>query len=326
MAPLVIAGQLVIGCVGEYCLRMRLHTALLAPALVLALGCGKKADDSKSKTEPKTTETSEAPPEAAKKPLDVAWLGKTVQPPGELAKVKPGMTKEDAAKAWPEIEKAQMLETGFEGVSYATQDGLEGLVTMIRLPADKLAVVEQAWGPGQKADRGGKPVTVWFNPEQGIRGVFSDDGNNKAMLRFEPYTPLAKVLGDGPQVALLDKPFEGKTEDEVKALYPNLVGKTGNLSIPSTEWEFGSGTPLSAYAKAGKVQSLSFSIPFSTLEGQAEIHRLIEAKWGKIKSEVKFGSVGGEKTFVYNKKDPHVEITEPGGYNKLAWSFRIGGK
>jgi hypothetical protein len=305
---------------------MRLHTALLAPALVLALGCSKKSDDTAKKTDVASGTSDKEPVEVAKKPLDAAWLGKAVMPPGELAKVKPGMTKEDAAKAWPEIEKAQMLETGFEGVSYATQDGLEGLVSMIRLPADKLAVVEQAWGPGQKVDRGGKPVTVWFNPEQGIRAVFSDEGSNKAYLRFEPYTPLAKVLGDGPQIAILDKPFEGKTEDEVKALYPNLAGKTGSLHVPSTEWEFGSGTPLSPYAKAGKVQSLSFSIPFKTPEGEAEIMKLVEAKWGKSKGEVPFGSVGGEKTFIYNKKAPHVEITGPGGYNKNAVSFRIGGK
>lgn len=306
---------------------MRLHTALLAPALVLALGCSKKSDNAgKASSEAKTTETSKEPAEKAKKPLDAAWLGKAVVPPGELAKIKLGSTKDDAMKAFPELDKVEMAETGFEGVSYAVQDGLEGMETMIRLPADKLAVIEQAWGPGQKVDRGGKPVVVWFNPEQGIRAAFSDEGKNKAYLRFEPYTPLAKVLGEGPQIALLDKPFEGKTEDEVKALYPNLVGKTGGMRVPSTEWEFGSGTPLSAYAKTGKVQSLSFSIPFKTPEGQAEIMKLVEAKWGKAKGEVPFGSVGGEKTFVYSKKDPHVEITEPGGYNKNAVSFRIGGK
>jgi hypothetical protein len=306
---------------------MRLHTALLAPALVLALGCSKKSDDSsKTKAEAKTTETNKAPAEAAKKPLDAAWLGKAVMPPGSLAKIKPGATKDDATKAFPGMDKVEMEETGFEGVSYAVQDGLEGMETMIRLPADKLSVVEQAWGPGQKVDRGGKPINVWFNPEQGIRAAFSDEGSNKAILRFEPYTPLAKVLGEGPQIAFLDKPFEGKSEDEVKALYPNLVGKTGGLSLPSTEWEFGSGTPVSPYAKTGKVQSLAFSIPFKTPEGQAEIMKLVEAKWGKAKGEVPFGSVGGEKTFIYSKKDPHVEITEPGGYNKNAVSFRIGGK
>jgi len=305
---------------------MRLHTVLLAPALVLALGCGKKSDDaSKAKSVPKMTETKE-PVEKAKKPLDAAWLGKAVMPPGELAKIKLGATKEDATKAFPEMDKVEMADTGFEGVSYGVQDGLEGMETLIRLPADKLAVVEQAWGPGQKVDRGGKPNVVWFNPEQGVRAAYSDEGNNKAYLRFEPYTPLAKVLGEGPQIAILDKPFEGKTEDEVKALYPSLVNKTGHLNVPSTEWEFGSGTPLSPYAKAGKVESLSFSIPFKTPEGQAEIMKLIEAKWGKSKGEVPFGSVAGEKTFVYNKKAPHIEVTEPGGYNKNAVSIRIGGK
>ena len=52
--------------------------------------------------------------------------------------------------------------------------------------------------------------------------------------------------------------------------------------------------------------------------------KVIEAKWGKAKGKVDFTE--GAKTFVYNKKDPHIEVTEPGGYNKNAVSIRIGGK
>jgi hypothetical protein len=213
-----------------------------------------------------------------------------------------------------------------EDVAYAVQDGLEGAEPMIRMPADKAALIVEAWGPGQNVDRGGKPVTVWFNPEQGIRAAFSDDGENKAYLRFEPYMPLAKMLGEGPTIAFLDKPFEGKTVEEIKALYPQLVGKTGHLGTPSTEWEFGSGGTLSPYPMSGAVKSLAMSIPFKTPEGLAEIMKIIKAKWGEPKGEVPFGSVGGEKTWVYNKKDPHVEVTDPGGYNKDSVGIRIGGK
>jgi hypothetical protein len=300
---------------------MRFQTALLASVLALSLGCSKKSDDKATPgTEAKTTEKKEAEP-ASKKPLDAAWFGKTVMPPGQLAKIKPGSKKEDAQQALPELDKISTADTGFDGVSYAAQDLTEGMIPGIHMPADKLSVLEQAWGPGQKIDRGGKPAVVWFNAEQGIRAAFSDTGGGRAYVRFEPYMPVAKMLGDGPNIAMLDKPFQGKTDEELKAIYPNLVGKTGRLSLPSTEWEFGSGIPLSSYPM-NKIESLTFSIPYKTPEAQAEIMKVIEAKWGEPKGEVPFGSVGGEKTFVYNKKDPHIEVTD----KKDKITIRIGGK
>jgi hypothetical protein len=159
-----------------------------------------------------------------------------------------------------------------------------------------------------------------------VRAALSGEDKQHAELRFESYTPVAKLLGDGPNIAILDKPFAGKTKDEIAALYPNLVGKTGGLRMPSTEWEFGSGTPLAPYPMEGKVESLTFSIPFKTPESRTEIMKLVEAKWGKSKGEVPFASASGGKTFVYNKKDPHIEVTEGGSYNKDTIKIRIGGK
>lgn len=297
----------------------------LAPALTLALACSKTAEDKPASKAavPGITETKEA----AKPPLTAAWFGKTVAPPGQLATIKPGITKEAADKLVTTVKIGVGTQSGdIEGVDYAVQDGLEGLEPMIHMPADKLPVIEEAWGKGHKVDRGGKPVTVWFNPEGGVRAAFSDEGDGKAYLRFEPYTPLTKLLGDGPNIAILDKPFEGKTDDELKVLYPNLVTKTGHVGLPSTEWEFGSGISLSPYPMDDKIKSLAFSIPFKSPEGLAEIMKVIKAKWGEPKSEVEFGSVGGEKTWVYSKKDPHVEVTDPGGYNKDSVTIRIGGK
>lgn len=302
---------------------MRRTLTVIVATLALA-ACSKKSDDKAQSGETKTTEAK--PLAKAKPPLTAAWFGKTVAPPGELAKLKPGITKDEAAKLSPLAAKPGTEESSIEGVSVGVQDDLEGIDLLVRMPADKVKLIEEAWGPGQKVDRGGKPIMVWFNPEQGIRAAFSDEGDNKAYLRFEAYTPVAKLLGEGVNIAVLDKPFDGKSVDEIKAMFPALVGKTGHLSIGTTEWEFGSGIPLSPYPLSGKVESLAFSIPFKTPEGQAEIMKVIEAKWGKSKGEVPFGSVGGEKTFVYNKKNPHIEVTEPGGYNKDKVSIRIGGK
>ncbi len=297
---------------------------VLVPMLALALtgACSKSDDKSSAKTsESKKTE----PVEDKKAPLTAAWFGKTVAPPGKLAKLVPGMKKEEAEKL-TDVKIGVGTQSGdVEGVDYAVQDGLENIEPIVQIPADKAALVTEAWGPGTKTDRGGTPITVWFNPETGVRAAMSDPKNNEVDLRFEPYTPLTKLLGDGPQIAILDKPFEGKTPDELKALYPNLVTKTGHLGLPSTEWEFGSGITLSPYPMNDKVKSLAFSIPFKSPEGLAEIMKVIKAKWGEPKEEVPFGSVGGEKTWVYSKKDPHVQVTDPGGYNKSSVTIRIGG-
>lgn len=289
---------------------------------LLAAACGKKKNEEASSAKATTEEKAKAPEEKPKEPLTAAWLGKTIAPPGELAKLQPSMKMEEAKKASPLAEKAGTQESEIEGVSYAVQQQPnETIDLMIYLPTDKKAVIEEAWGKGQDTDRGGKPVTVWFNPETGVRAAYSVSGDNRGELRFEAYTPLVKLLGEGPQIAALSKPFAGKTKDELKTVYPELV-VGDHVALPATEWEFGGDISLSPYPMDGKIESLSFSIPFKTPEQQAEIMKVIEAKWGKAKGKVDFT----EGAFVYNKKDPHIEVTEPGGYNKDKISIRIGGK
>lgn len=303
-------------------------------ALTLLSACSKKDDkpaaDPKGTTAPKAGDDKVPAKDdkPAKQPFTAAWLGKTVAAPGEIGKVKLGSTIEEAKKASPMADQAGTQESEIEGVAYAFSKDLDGILTdvMLRLPAGKQAVIEEAWGPGQKADRGGKPVVVWFNPETGVRAAYDEDGD-RAYLRFEPYTPLVKLLGDGPNVALLDKPFAGKTKAELAALYPALATKDGSLRLPATEWEFGDHINVSPYPLDGAIESLAFSIPFNKQgKGEAEVMDVITAKWGKPKGEVPFGSVGSEKTFVYNKKDPHVEVTGPGGYNPKSITIRLGGK
>lgn len=304
---------------------MKRSLVLLAPALVFALACSKKSNDQAgAKSDDTKAAATKEPVKAANKPLDESFFGKTVAPPGALGPIKPGSSKEEAQKAVPDLDKIPMAETGYEGVSYAYQDLTEGSIPGVHLPKGSDAVIEKAWGPGIKTDRGGTPVVVWFNPEQGIRASYSAQGD-RAYLRFEPYMPVAKLLGEGKGLPLLDKPFEGKTEEELKTMYPSLVTKIGHLGFPATEWEFGGNINLSPYPMNKPIKSLAFSIPFKTPEQQAEIMKLIEAKWGKAGAEVPFGSLNGEKTWVYNKKDPHIEVTEPGGYNKNAITIRIGG-
>ena len=288
--------------------------------VMIVAGCGKKEEKAGA---PPPSPKAEQPAKPTKPPLTAAWFGKTVAPPGELAKLKPGMPLAEAKKVSPIADHAGLDYGEVEDVEVGVQDEVQGGIdVIIDMPVAKKSLIEEAWGKGQDADRAGKPITVWFNPDAGIRAAFSDEHDGRAYLRFEPYQPLAKLLGPGPNIAALPKPFEGKTADELKAIYPEYQP----YGMPATEWEFGSTINLSPYPADGKIESLAFSIPFQTPEQQAEILRQIEAKWGKPKGEVEFGSVGGEKTFVYNKKDPHIEVTMPGGYEKNSFTIRIGGK
>lgn len=298
---------------------------VLVVALLCVAACSNKKDEA---TPSKTAEPT--PDKAAPKlqPLTAAWFGKTVAPPGELAKVKLGSKKAEATKALAIADSPGTTASEIDDVAYAFQyDTTDTLhTTLIRFPHDKAGLIAEAWGPGQVADRGGKPVTVWFNPDSGVRAVLSDEGDNRGYLRFEPYMPLAKLLGDGPGIALLDRPFEGKTEDELEALYPERITQTGHVGLPATEWEFGGHTDLSPYPMEGPIESLAFSIRFNPKgKGEAEVMEVITKKWGAAKSEVQFGSVAGEKTHVYNESDPHIEVTGPGGYKKEEITIRIGG-
>jgi hypothetical protein len=298
----------------------------IAVLVLLCASCSKKADENAQEKAAPAKEPAE-PAKPAKAPLSAAWLGKTVAPPGELAKIKLGSTVDEAKQASPLADTAGTQESEIEGVAYAVTKDTEKIITdlVLRLPPGKKAVIEEAWGPGQEADRGGKPVTVWFNPETGIRAAYDEDGD-RVHLRFEPYVPLVKLLGDGPAIAALAKPFAGKTKEELATIYPEY-SRNGGMWLPATEWEFGSGIPLSPYPMSRPIVSLAFSIPFNTKgKGEAEVMEVITKKWGAAKGEVPFGNIGKEKTHIYNKKDPRIEVTGPGGYNAKAITIRIGGK
>src|SRR5579862_9619587 len=102
---------------------MKLRTIVFTLAVTAACGKGDKkpAGSTGSGDSPKTTETSAVP---AKKPLGADLFGKTVAPPGPLAKVAFGSSLEDAKKAAPQIfakpSDAYWLvdDPAIEGVSY----------------------------------------------------------------------------------------------------------------------------------------------------------------------------------------------------------------
>jgi hypothetical protein len=290
-----------------------MHKALgLACSLVVVFaGCGKKQDEAASTKQ--TTETPDKP----KQPITAALFGKTVAPPGPLAKLTRGMPAAEAEKMLNEANRTNEFEGAHWWMGLAKDGKLDDI--LLEFPTAQRGLVAQAWGPGQDTDRGGKPVTVWFNPETQTRAALSDDGSHST-LRFEEYTPLGKLLGDGPTIAALSKPIVGLTQPDLAKAYPELADKDGHLWLPATEWEFGSGIPVSPYPMEGTIQSVAFSIPFKKGDdkSKADILDAIEKKWGKVKSVDELDP----KDRIYNNEKPRIEVYED-SYSRNVVNIRM---
>jgi hypothetical protein len=174
------------------------------------------------------------------------------------------------------------------------------------VPAASAPLVAEAWGPGIATNRGGTPVTCWFDPDRGVRATLTVD--KKAELRFEPYLPLAKLLGPGPNLAVFDKPFLGLTvADAYKAYAAVSDGKA--IELPPTEFEFSDTTLAFFYPREPEkpVKSLSISFGYDKHPKLlADLTAAFEAKWGKPKGANPIDA----KSQIYNVKDPHVEIAD----------------
>ncbi len=289
-----------------------LYRSIALTSILLVSACGSKKTEKADKVE--TTETPAVKPKA---PITAALFGKTVAPPGVLGTVKRGMPSAEAEKTLNDANEKSEVE-GLHWWMGLSKDGKLDDV-LIEFPVAKKGVVAEAWGPGQDTDRGGHPVTVWFNPDTGTRAALSDDGK-EATLRFEEYTPLKKLLGDGPAIAALSKPFVGLTKAELGQAYPEIADKEGHVWLPATEWEFGSGITVSPYPLEGAIESVAFSIPYKKGDdaSKAEVLAAFEAKWGKPKEKDPVDA----KNLIFNAANPRVEVSET-EYSRDTLTVRI---
>jgi hypothetical protein len=198
---------------------------------VLLAGCDKKDSSGKSKREG-TKETAKQ-----KQPLTEAFFGKTVSPPGALAKLKWAMPDAEARAAAPELfpkpDKDFQLadDATLDKVTYGVGIDKETkkLERMyVQVPADGPALIAKAWGPGKDAkDTIGRPRTYWFDAASGWRAYsekgFGDDVN----LEFHPYIPAAKLLGEGSDtLGFAPQGIVGATLEELRTRFGPLVVET----------------------------------------------------------------------------------------------------
>lgn len=164
------------------------------------------------------------------KTATVDLFGKKPVPPGDLAKVKAGMTQDDVKKLFPGIKDTPnhsgspslRVPSGYSNVDYdiVFYDDLKTVAEIsINVPKDLAAKLETAWGPGQKGPMGPE----WTNEDDGYE-VEAWDMGRKTDIQFKPYVPVGPAyFGSKPApFDILAKVKPGMTRDEIAKAAPGF--------------------------------------------------------------------------------------------------------
>lgn len=141
--------------------------------------------------------------------LSATYFGKTVEPPRDLAKLRPGMTLDEARKVVPKLEEGSgrhrgdwMVDSGNAELTLVAEldDGrIDRLVVKARTTALE-PILTKAWGaPTRQVDRYSKEEQpVWLNPAGGWRASLKCL-ERMCFLDFESHRPLtADFFGKTP--------------------------------------------------------------------------------------------------------------------------------
>ncbi|HPH64281.1 MAG TPA: hypothetical protein PLF40_00980 [Kofleriaceae bacterium] len=157
-------------------------------------------------------------------------FGKAIAPPGELAKIKAGMTQEDVKKLLPSAKPCERhsgspcleISSGFSDVRYMIgfYSDLK-TVASIRISSRGGApqrIAKKAWGPGV-ADKYVPDEMHWRDETTGFDATI-----DKRDITFKPFSPLTVAFfGSKPgRVGDWQKVDFGMTQAEVTKLAPDL--------------------------------------------------------------------------------------------------------
>ncbi len=216
-------------------------------AAALCGGCDKKK--SSDETSAKSVEKAEKT-ETAKQPLTAAFFGKTVSPPGALAKLKWGSTEAEARAAAPELfpkpDKDFQLadDKSIDKITYGVGIDKETkkLNRMyVQMPSTGPQLVAQAWGPGKEAkDKINRARTYWFDAASGWR-AYAEKGFGEDMnLEMYPYIPAAKLLGDGADtLGFAPQGILGATVDELRTRFATTLVETDQKKAEEQQKQVG---------------------------------------------------------------------------------------
>ena len=256
---------------------------VLVTVLAVAAACGKKGDE---------------------KSLEPAVFGKVVAPPGELGKLRLGMSVEEAKKAAPSLvpkDTYDSFKTGYKDVRFGvglTEDKKAIDRLTVDLPKSARPMLDTAWGPGQAAKCASHDCTYWFDAASGTRALLEDGYDDDLKLEFSDYTPMEKLLGAKPgQLAFETGPAVlGATVDDLRGAYKPFLKEQAEdkakdkkksewFELPPTAYEsYTSFVHLSFAGKPGaeRVSSVRFDVPYDDyLPAKDSILAAFDKAWGK---------------------------------------------
>lgn len=139
------------------------------------------------------------------KTADVDLFGKTPRPPGELAKITPGMTQAQLEAAFPSAHPTPnhsgspslRIDSGYDNIDYdvvfySDKDAVASID--VRVPKELAAKLPTAWGPGDKSALG----ETWVDDVDGYEARVMEMGR-RTNVSFRPFVPLtAAYFGKAP--------------------------------------------------------------------------------------------------------------------------------
>jgi hypothetical protein len=261
------------------------------------------------------------------------FAGTTPSSPAPYKGVRPGMSKDEAARLVPALANDNLVAKDTKAGTRATvrwsedKTEVDSLFVMFSR-TDVTPLAEKAWGaPVQATGRaGGKPIHLWFNPEEKLRAAVEPYGNGST-LRIEPYEPVAAFLGDAGTTEpafQTAQPLLGATLEQLKTAYPDALearGTGAHLDFAPTDFGEHFTRVNLRFDKQGKVSEYAFKLDFGMHPPAKEsLDALLRTKFGPPKTTEKYGKT----SFVHRAKAPRIEVGEDTITH--AWEVRVSAK
>jgi hypothetical protein len=296
-------------------------------SLVVVVVLGSSACEA-SKTTPKPEDTPTA--EAVQTVQAPVFQGEQVTLPPQFAGLEFGMTQAEAQAVVPSMDAHGRIP--FDATPHTSLTAKFGgfLGTLAKFEVfspdtDVLAQLTERWGPPHERTELGRKHFRWFNPEAGLRAsVQTYEGEPMRTVEFTQYQPLAKFLGDGPELAFQSKhPLLGMTPTELDGAYGEGLteyfrtqireqGDEADPSLlrvfPATDWE--SETGISIGWRDGKLDSFDLRLGYpDDPAGKAEIMALLVKKWGEATELEEQEGDKTKKSWVF-AKHPNIRVED----------------
>ena len=266
-----------------------------------------------SETVPPEVPRSRDVPSERGVPLDRTVLGSLPHPFGALEVLKPGMTRDEVLSALPNAQRddesvtvAVGVEDLMASIDFDFTDHLD--VVRITVPATTRELLAKAWGKPSTRDK-------WFDRKRRWRADLDDDNE----LMIGPFTPLAELLGKGPDGLAETKAMIGATPAELTARFGARIKEvpvenddgeeTGEkrfeLLLPATEHcKFF--THLDGELAGGRIAKLHLGQCYGDGAGRRAALASIESKWGRA---IPGRSADDHPVFTFTLPGRKVEMT-----------------